>query len=538
MLSAAMHAVLNGSLHIVQYISGRFATGYRATIGTDFITKTLPHYSQAKSATSAVTDPSSSSSAPTPPTDPVTLQIWDTAGQERFSSLSAAFFRGADAVIMVFDVNKPETLQDLSRWWDEFRVKVPIADGEEHNFCAVVVGNKMDMAPMTRRAGKEVVGPKAAVAFLSKTIPVPGREDTADDQQDTTETTEQPASSVAAPPVKSSSLTATRPQLPISQPSTSSSATATPRAEASKSPATKFGTMTSTRTGISIYHTPSSSLFESPAQSTKGESSTHPPSELSESPIALTHRSKRSESKVRYALPDDDEDSDDLAGPMDLEFDYNYEVNTASSSMSGYATAKSQPFSSSDSSVGNRLSRVGSVASESSMTTLRPPNVTPAINFRNRVIEERNLFASPSPSRSRKSSASSLAQGHNMATADLPTPSASPPSPPILTASLMAAVHMQQQQQQALNDADRPLDVGPRLFFTSAKTNSDTPIAEIFAYVAERVVRRWEWEESRDASIVDGLDADDATIRRRSGFRVRLGDMWNNMTTSQSGGCC
>jgi Ras-related protein Rab-7A len=40
----------------MQYISGRFSNGYRATIGADFITKTLPH--------------------PTDPDDNVVLQIW------------------------------------------------------------------------------------------------------------------------------------------------------------------------------------------------------------------------------------------------------------------------------------------------------------------------------------------------------------------------------------------------------------------------------------------------------------------------------
>ncbi|KAF8502813.1 hypothetical protein F5888DRAFT_1667366 [Russula emetica] len=69
----------------IKYISGQFSTAYRSTIGTDFITKTLPHHSK--------------------PDESVTLQIWDTAGQERFSSLSSAFFRGADAVILIFDKN-------------------------------------------------------------------------------------------------------------------------------------------------------------------------------------------------------------------------------------------------------------------------------------------------------------------------------------------------------------------------------------------------------------------------------------------------
>ncbi|KZT08835.1 uncharacterized protein LAESUDRAFT_628756, partial [Laetiporus sulphureus 93-53] len=112
---ASMHA----------YVSGRFTTGYRATIGADFITKTLPHYSSQE--------------------ETVTLQIWDTAGQERFSSLSSAFFRGADAAALMFDVNQPETLHALTKWWADFREKAPVPDDEAEDFCCVVVGNKVDL---------------------------------------------------------------------------------------------------------------------------------------------------------------------------------------------------------------------------------------------------------------------------------------------------------------------------------------------------------------------------------------------------------
>ncbi|KAG1877189.1 P-loop containing nucleoside triphosphate hydrolase protein [Suillus subluteus] len=108
-----------------QYISGRFSTGYRATIGADFITKSLP-------------DPKS-------PTEVISLQIWDTAGQERFSSLSSAFFRGADAVLLMFDVSAPETMHALTKWWEEFKHRAPVSDEEVDNFCCVVVGNKMDL---------------------------------------------------------------------------------------------------------------------------------------------------------------------------------------------------------------------------------------------------------------------------------------------------------------------------------------------------------------------------------------------------------
>ncbi|EKM60314.1 uncharacterized protein PHACADRAFT_50904, partial [Phanerochaete carnosa HHB-10118-sp] len=107
-----------------QYVSGRFTTGYRATIGADFITKSVPHHGN--------------------PDELVTLQIWDTAGQERFSSLSSAFFRGADAVLLMFDVNQPQTLEALRKWWDDFRDKAPVADDEVDSFCSVFVGNKID----------------------------------------------------------------------------------------------------------------------------------------------------------------------------------------------------------------------------------------------------------------------------------------------------------------------------------------------------------------------------------------------------------
>ncbi|KAG1841247.1 P-loop containing nucleoside triphosphate hydrolase protein, partial [Suillus subalutaceus] len=107
------------------YISGRFSTGYRATIGADFITKSLPD--------------------PKTPTEVISLQIWDTAGQERFSSLSSAFFRGADAVLLMFDVSAPETMHALTKWWEEFKHRAPVSDEEVDNFCCVVVGNKMDL---------------------------------------------------------------------------------------------------------------------------------------------------------------------------------------------------------------------------------------------------------------------------------------------------------------------------------------------------------------------------------------------------------
>ncbi|KAJ7673873.1 P-loop containing nucleoside triphosphate hydrolase protein [Mycena polygramma] len=72
-------------------------------------------------------------------------QIWDTAGQERFFSLASAFFRVADAAVLMYDVTAPETLHALRPWWAEFRDKAPVADEDVGRFCVVVVGNKVDL---------------------------------------------------------------------------------------------------------------------------------------------------------------------------------------------------------------------------------------------------------------------------------------------------------------------------------------------------------------------------------------------------------
>ncbi|KAF7368542.1 Rab small monomeric GTPase [Mycena venus] len=135
-----------------QYISARFSTSYRATIGADFITKTLP--------------------APTPAAEPITLQIWDTAGQERFSSLASAFFRGADAAVLMYDVTAPETLFALSKWWAEFKDKAPVREEELRHFCVVVVGNKTDLLE-GRGDGEPVVSPAQGARFVRALVPRP-----------------------------------------------------------------------------------------------------------------------------------------------------------------------------------------------------------------------------------------------------------------------------------------------------------------------------------------------------------------------------
>jgi len=102
-----------------QYVNKKFNAQYKATIGADFLTKEV-----------TVDDRL------------VTMQIWDTAGQERFQSLGVAFYRGADSCVLVFDVTKPKTFDNLDSWKDEFLIQAGPRDPD--NFPFVVLGNQID----------------------------------------------------------------------------------------------------------------------------------------------------------------------------------------------------------------------------------------------------------------------------------------------------------------------------------------------------------------------------------------------------------
>ena len=48
----------------------------------------------------------------------VKLQIWDTSGEERWTNiLVKSYYRNADGVIFVFDLSKPQTLENITSSW-------------------------------------------------------------------------------------------------------------------------------------------------------------------------------------------------------------------------------------------------------------------------------------------------------------------------------------------------------------------------------------------------------------------------------------
>ena len=80
---------------ITQYTKKTFADTYLSTIGADQIIKELKLENGLN----------------------VKLNIWDTAGQERFRSVNAIFLKGAQIVIMVYDITKRDTFEEIKNYW-------------------------------------------------------------------------------------------------------------------------------------------------------------------------------------------------------------------------------------------------------------------------------------------------------------------------------------------------------------------------------------------------------------------------------------
>ena len=69
----------------------------------------------------------------------VKIQIWDTVGQERFRSLTNAYYRGAEGILIVFDLTNKESFKNIENWINE----VTVFTGSDVIFMCL--GNKCDL---------------------------------------------------------------------------------------------------------------------------------------------------------------------------------------------------------------------------------------------------------------------------------------------------------------------------------------------------------------------------------------------------------
>ncbi|CAB1312898.1 unnamed protein product [Coregonus sp. 'balchen'] len=68
----------------------------------------------------------------------VRLMLWDTAGQEEFDAITKAYYRGAQACVLVFSTTDRESFEAISSWWE--KVEIEVGD-----IPTVLVQNKIDL---------------------------------------------------------------------------------------------------------------------------------------------------------------------------------------------------------------------------------------------------------------------------------------------------------------------------------------------------------------------------------------------------------
>ncbi|KAK8658387.1 hypothetical protein V6N13_036594 [Hibiscus sabdariffa] len=69
----------------------------------------------------------------------IKAQIWDTAGQERYRAITSAYYRGVVGALLVYDVTRSVTFENIRRWLKELK------DHTDANIVIMLVGNKSDL---------------------------------------------------------------------------------------------------------------------------------------------------------------------------------------------------------------------------------------------------------------------------------------------------------------------------------------------------------------------------------------------------------
>jgi Ras-related protein Rab-6A len=102
---------------ITRFMYDTFDSTYQATIGIDFLSKTM--YLEDRT---------------------VRLQLWDTAGQERFRSLIPSYIRDSSVAVVVYDITNRASFLHTGKWIDDVRTE------RGTDVTMMLVGNKTDLA--------------------------------------------------------------------------------------------------------------------------------------------------------------------------------------------------------------------------------------------------------------------------------------------------------------------------------------------------------------------------------------------------------
>ncbi|XP_038656585.1 ras-related protein Rab-23 isoform X1 [Scyliorhinus canicula] len=127
---------------IQRYCKGIFTKDYKKTIGVDFLERQIQ-----------VND------------EDVRLMLWDTAGQEEFDAITKAYYRGAQACVLVFSTTDRESFEAIPSWKEK-------VEAEVGNIPTVLVQNKIDLLDETvlKNEEAEALAKKLKLRFYRASV--------------------------------------------------------------------------------------------------------------------------------------------------------------------------------------------------------------------------------------------------------------------------------------------------------------------------------------------------------------------------------
>ncbi|CAD8067329.1 unnamed protein product [Paramecium primaurelia] len=109
------------SCMLMRFSENQFTNHFYNTIGVDFYFKLINLLSNCKQQTYIIP-----------------IFQWDTAGQDRFRTITSSYYRGAQGIIIVFDVTDRESFNQIRQWMQE------IDKFAAESVNKILVGNKID----------------------------------------------------------------------------------------------------------------------------------------------------------------------------------------------------------------------------------------------------------------------------------------------------------------------------------------------------------------------------------------------------------
>jgi len=124
---------------LLRFTDNDYHENFCPTIGVDFRVKTVVHEDKS-----------------------IKLNIWDTAGQEKYQTICYSYYKGADGILLVYDVTDEQSFRNVEKWLEQ------IKEMSLKNPKLILVGNKSDrinMRTITREEG-EALADKYKMDFI------------------------------------------------------------------------------------------------------------------------------------------------------------------------------------------------------------------------------------------------------------------------------------------------------------------------------------------------------------------------------------